>query len=1244
MMGQIKSTEKAEKAPESPSPARTSAAPPAPFVSPEVPGGLNVQQAVGNLAMQRLLRSGGIQANLTVNQPGDMYEQEADRTADHVVRPLRTKSPADHIAPRVPNKREGGSEALPADRNSMREVPPWVIANQGHGMPLNTVTRDALEARMETDLSGVRVHNDAAAHEAARSLNARAFTYQNDIWLGEGESDRDLHLMAHEAAHVVQQNGQTGMLQRSNGGGTPPAPSPPPAGGAPAAPAPGTPSAPIPAPAPGGGGPVPTPAGAPPATRPSSTTEIVVPPFTLFDAEEKTHPLFDLPIIDKVLWGALIELPPPLFAATASIRARVGLKMELFLRYGPAVLRDIRLALDPSGNRYSGAAQFYLPVAAGPRAILTGSLIGSVDWLGLVETLAIEGGLRAIGQAPLILAISPSVNVIYDAGSFTFNLRPQIDAGFALIFDLNAFAEARVLGDKVWEKTWNLFHWHWGRAVRMGTSLSLDYISGGLQPVRVEPFAERISIDEVLEGMKTPAEGGSLTVIPPGRRPLDERLRELLGTSSSDPQVILATLAEADDREKAALQGDQATMSALQGALGNSLWPIAQRILTNAPSETVPSLDEGSLFLANRHIRVGRFQDALHVVVSKLQARGIIDGNLATFAYARGTTSGEGLTTTSYDKDPVTGVRTPRGPSTVEIYDPAFVNVPWLYSTIMHEYVHVLQFQQNISAAEFTDPEWPVRREVEAYLWEIEHARGSGVIASPQQMTEIGRRLTDHFNQLSPASQLRYRDRYDAAMTRVRDAASGILPVNVTYSVADARRIVQESSQRIAELVRRRPDPGKRPPTPDEKAEQERIDREIAAIQRERSEALVEVVLAENPNVQIVDRARGIYRVPITDGSGRVQWVSGSISVVWHLQQLSPDVFSLGAVIRSRPPATLPPGTSVSSHLLVGGSGIQSTVQPFPGDIDFSEEFEIVAPDENAAGAAMAEIIAEFVGRTSTDPNLEFVTLRVMPAKEDPGTNYKWDQARILDGGQRAELARQLAGSGGGRVNTDWRALVQGGRYIEITKMLSIHAMSSVTGKELLATQPLGTEFQEAYLDEVPPEVEQMPLGEYASLMRKLAIKEADSGNYLKAAKRAFNYFRAIGNLEAMAAVTPIFATVEARINQHVAVLEAISKALKPATPTRILTADTARARLHDAADLIETSLPTLPGRGKWIADELRSIAAAIRARDTEPIGMVVPDADLAERLDSMVKLEIKAALNSSLQDRVQPIIDRYVR
>ena len=47
---------------------------------------LHLQQQVGNLALQRLLQTRLIQARLTIGQPDDKYEQEADRVADQVMR------------------------------------------------------------------------------------------------------------------------------------------------------------------------------------------------------------------------------------------------------------------------------------------------------------------------------------------------------------------------------------------------------------------------------------------------------------------------------------------------------------------------------------------------------------------------------------------------------------------------------------------------------------------------------------------------------------------------------------------------------------------------------------------------------------------------------------------------------------------------------------------------------------------------------------------------------------------------------------------------------------------------------------------------------------------------------------------------------------------------------------------------------------------------------------------------------
>ena len=70
---------------------------------------------------------------------------------------------------------------------------------------MHSSTQRTLESSYRTDLNSVRVHEDSHGQDLARSLSARAVTYGNHIFLGPGERQTDLRLMAHETAHVLQQ-------------------------------------------------------------------------------------------------------------------------------------------------------------------------------------------------------------------------------------------------------------------------------------------------------------------------------------------------------------------------------------------------------------------------------------------------------------------------------------------------------------------------------------------------------------------------------------------------------------------------------------------------------------------------------------------------------------------------------------------------------------------------------------------------------------------------------------------------------------------------------------------------------------------------------------------------------------------------------------------------------------------------------------------------------------------------------
>lgn len=77
-----------------------------------------------------------------------------------------------------------------------------------------------MEAHFGHDFSQVRVHTDARADQTARGMRALAYTSGGDIAFTSGrfapETPRGRHLLAHELAHVVQQEG-TGVARRQAG-------------------------------------------------------------------------------------------------------------------------------------------------------------------------------------------------------------------------------------------------------------------------------------------------------------------------------------------------------------------------------------------------------------------------------------------------------------------------------------------------------------------------------------------------------------------------------------------------------------------------------------------------------------------------------------------------------------------------------------------------------------------------------------------------------------------------------------------------------------------------------------------------------------------------------------------------------------------------------------------------------------------------------------------------------------------
>ena len=83
------------------------------------------------------------------------------------------------------------------------------LANPSPGRPLDGDAGRFLGGQLGHSLADVRIHADGEADQMARTVDAAAFTTGPDIFFRDGVYDpgsrAGMHLLAHEAAHVVQQ-------------------------------------------------------------------------------------------------------------------------------------------------------------------------------------------------------------------------------------------------------------------------------------------------------------------------------------------------------------------------------------------------------------------------------------------------------------------------------------------------------------------------------------------------------------------------------------------------------------------------------------------------------------------------------------------------------------------------------------------------------------------------------------------------------------------------------------------------------------------------------------------------------------------------------------------------------------------------------------------------------------------------------------------------------------------------------
>jgi uncharacterized protein DUF4157 len=162
-----------------------------------------------------------MQMKLAINKPGDVYEQEANRVSEQVMRMPEPQpqgacpdgessgTQAEQPVQESPSFRTAGVQTSSAGRFAAPSIVDTILHSPGQ--PLDSAARTFMDSRFGYDFSSVRVHTDQIAARSAATVAALAYTVGSHVIFGSGryapaEPDGQ-RLLAHELTHVVQQDG-----------------------------------------------------------------------------------------------------------------------------------------------------------------------------------------------------------------------------------------------------------------------------------------------------------------------------------------------------------------------------------------------------------------------------------------------------------------------------------------------------------------------------------------------------------------------------------------------------------------------------------------------------------------------------------------------------------------------------------------------------------------------------------------------------------------------------------------------------------------------------------------------------------------------------------------------------------------------------------------------------------------------------------------------------------------------------
>lgn len=317
----------------------------------------------------------------------------------------------------------------------------------------------------------------------------------------------------------------------------------------------------------------------------------------------------------------------------------------------------------------------------------------------------------------------------------------------------------------------------------------------------------------------------------------------------------------------------------------------------------------------------------------------------------------------------------------------------------------------------------------------------------------------------------------------------------------------------------------------------------------------------------------------------------------------------------------------VETALALSGSAAQSKIQTYPGDCDYFERINIIAPTRAEACEILARIMREKALSALKGPTYKLMEVKfgsypfdiiVSGSTRKKGSPISWLPENIQSGmisgtnpdGSPAQVNWDDVKSDPGWCKLDWVvADPVRGRVAYATNMLDV-TWENPGGEIVPLDGYLDPYFQEVYL-----QAESIPL--FSKLVKHVAadaldnyIKQLehevekylkyDPRNYGKVAKRMYNIFRLSGRYNEAAFLRDLFDEPATVLYQVGSLIESLEDA---ASPGSTMTTDTL---LEQADQLILAAVKCLEGQ-----EEVKIIQALLHLRDS-----------IAKKDSSKVKVE----------------------